>query len=89
MADTLKYYFYILRCGDNSLYCGMARDVKSREKTHNTGKGSAYVRSRGGGIVVHTEEYDSIGDALRREREVKKWSKDKKEALVAKRSTLS
>ena len=82
MTGFKKYYFYIMRCKDDSLYCGITQDIKNREKLHNTGKGSAYVRSRGGGAVIYQEELNSLSDALRREREVKKWPKQKKEQLV-------
>lgn len=76
------FYFYILRCKDNTLYCGSTKDLEKRIKLHNSGKGSAYVRSRGGGKIVYTETFHTLGNALRREIEVKKWSKSKKESLV-------
>jgi putative endonuclease len=76
------FYFYILRCKDNSLYCGSTKNLENRIKLHNSGKGSAYVRSRGGGKIIYSETFDALGDALRREIEVKKWSKSKKETLV-------
>lgn len=77
------YYFYLLRCKDGTLYCGSTNNLEKRLKLHNTGKGSAYVRSRGGGEIVYWECFASIGDAMRREIEVKKWSKAKKEQLIA------
>jgi putative endonuclease len=80
----MKYYFYILKCKDKSLYCGMAKDVKKREQVHNSGLGSAYVRSHGGGRVVYFEKFKTIGDALRREIEVKKWPRAKKLGLIKK-----
>lgn len=76
------FYFYILRCKDNTLYCGSTKDLEKRIKLHNSGKGSAYVRSRGGGKIIYRETFDTLGDALRREIEVKKWSKSKKESLI-------
>lgn len=76
------FYFYILRCKDNTLYCGSTKNLEKRIKLHNSGKGSAYVRSRGGGTIIHTEAFEHLRDALRREIEVKKWQKSKKEALV-------
>ena len=77
-----KYYFYILKCKDKTLYCGMAKDLVKRLKLHNSGKGSAYVRSHGGGRMVYSEKYKTIGQALRREIEVKKWTRAKKLALI-------
>jgi putative endonuclease len=77
------FYFYILKCKDDTLYCGSAKDMAARELTHNSGKGSAYVRSRGGGKIVYHEKFRSWGKALRREAEVKKWPRDKKLKLIA------
>lgn len=76
------FIFYILRCADNSLYCGITNDVQSRLKEHNSGKGSKYVRSRLPASLAYTEEHSDISSALKREAAVKKWSKMKKEELV-------
>ncbi len=76
------YYFYILKCKDKSLYCGYTNDLKNREQVHNFGKGSKYVRSRGGGKIIYSEKFRSKSKALKREIEVKKWSKTKKLALI-------
>ena len=76
------FYFYLLRCQDGTLYCGSTNNLEKRLKLHNTGRGSAYVKSRGGGEMVYSESFATIGDAMRREIEVKKWSKAKKEKLV-------
>lgn len=77
------FYFYLLRCKDGSLYSGSTNNLEKRLKLHNTGKGSAYVKSRGGGEIVYSESFETIGDAMRREIEVKKWAKAKKEKLLA------
>lgn len=78
------FYFYILKCKDGTLYCGSAKNLKSREMAHNSGKGSAYVRSRGGGKIVYFEKFKSWGKALRREAEIKKWPRQKKLFLIKK-----
>jgi len=76
------FYFYILRCKDNTLYSGSTNDIKTRESLHNQGKGSKYVRSRGGGKIVYFEKFRTLSKALRREAEVKKWPKNKKINLI-------
>ena len=76
------HYFYILRCKDNSLYCGYTNNLKAREALHNSGKGSKYVKSRGGGKIVYSEKFRKLEKALKREAEVKKWAKQKKENLI-------
>ncbi|HYE22378.1 MAG TPA: GIY-YIG nuclease family protein [Verrucomicrobiae bacterium] len=83
-----KYYFYILLCKDKSLYCGIAKDIVKREKLHNAGKGSAYVRSRGGGKIVYSKLFYSISSALKREAEVKTWTRKEKLKLVKKNEAL-
>lgn len=76
------YYFYILQCKDGSFYCGSTNDLANREKVHNSGKGSAYVSSRGGGKIIYHEKFSDKSSALRREAEVKKWPRQKKSDLV-------
>lgn len=66
------------------MYCGVAKDVKKREAEHNAGKGSKYVRSRGGGKVVYFERLKSLGKALKREAEVKKWPRLRKLQFIKK-----
>ncbi|MBI4130663.1 GIY-YIG nuclease family protein [Candidatus Roizmanbacteria bacterium] len=79
------YYFYILRCRDNSLYSGISTDPKRREKEHNTSnaKASRYTRSRRPVRLVYVEQHKDMTSAMRREREIKRWSKKKKEASVS------
>ncbi|MCL5775258.1 MAG: GIY-YIG nuclease family protein [Patescibacteria group bacterium] len=76
------YYFYILKCRDKSLYSGVAKDLKKREAVHNSGKGSKYVRAHGGGKIVYSEKFRTIGKALKREAEVKKFSRQEKLDLI-------
>lgn len=76
------YYFYIFLCKDKSLYCGSTTNLKQREAQHNSGQGSKYVRSRGGGKIVYSEKFRSLSKALKREAEVKKWSSLKKRTFL-------
>lgn len=76
------FFFYIFRCKDNTLYCGSTKDLKNREKLHNSGKGAIYTRTHGGGKIIYSEKFKTVGDAMRREIEVKKWPKAKKELLI-------
>lgn len=79
----IMYYFYLFKCKDGSLYSGITNDIAKREKTHNLGKGSKYIRAHGGGKIIYSEIYKSISMALKREAEVKKFSRKKKLELVA------
>lgn len=82
--DVKKYYFYVLRCSDNSLYCGMTTDLEKRVKEHGFGsRGAKYLRGKKPVKLIYSEEYSDIKTAMGRELEVKSWTKVKKEALVA------
>ncbi|OGM22097.1 hypothetical protein A2961_04990 [Candidatus Woesebacteria bacterium RIFCSPLOWO2_01_FULL_39_21] len=78
------YYFYILRCSDSSLYCGMTSNLENRLKEHNSSKtrGAKYLRAKKPVIVVYSETYADIKSAMDREYQIKKWTKAKKEALI-------
>jgi putative endonuclease len=72
------HYIYILKCSDDSLYTGYAVDIESRLKKHNSGKGSKYVRSRLPAVLVYSEEFEDKITAMKREYEIKSWSRVKK-----------
>lgn len=76
------YYLYLLRCKDRTLYCGITKDLKKREQEHNLGRGSKYVRSRGGGKIVYSEKLKTLGRALSREAEVKSLTRKDKLNLI-------
>ena len=73
----------MVRCADGTLYTGFTRDVDARIVVHNSGKGAKYTRSRLPVSLVYVEQCDSLSAALKRERQIKPWSKAKKEALAA------
>ena len=83
----MPYYLYILRCGDGTLYTGIAADVDKRLAVHQSGKGAKYTRGRGPLTVVYREKCDDKSAALRREREVKALSRKEKLALIEGRFT--
>jgi putative endonuclease len=78
------YYFYIFLCKDQTLYCGITKNLKRRELEHNSEKGAKYTKSRGGGKIIYSERKRNLSNALRREAEVKKWPKAKKLQLIKK-----
>jgi len=77
-----QWHVYLLRCNDNSLYCGITTNVERRVKEHNNGTGSKYVRSRIPSEVVYTEPAKDRSEASKREHEIKQLSKSQKESLV-------
>ncbi len=72
----------MLRCSDNSLYTGIAKDLQSRLDVHRKGQGSKYVKTRLPVQLEYTEEYASKSEALVREHEIKKLTKKQKETLA-------
>jgi putative endonuclease len=74
---------YIVRCADGTLYTGYARDPSAREKMHNSGRGARYTAGRRPVRLVYWESFESAGDALRRERQLKQLRRARKEALLA------
>ncbi len=74
-------YVYIVRCADDTLYTGWAVDVERRVAAHNRGRGAKYTSTRGPVTVVYTEEVATVGEALRRERVIKRYPRAKKLAL--------
>lgn len=79
---TLVFSIYIVRCAAGTLYTGLARDPHARVKVHNSGKGAKYTRSRLPVALVYVEQCDSLSAAMKRELELKPWSRAKKEALI-------
>jgi putative endonuclease len=77
-----KWYLYIARCLDESLYIGITSDVDKRIKRHNQGHGSKWIKQHGKADIVYTEVFDSYLEAYRRELQIKKWSRKKKENLI-------
>jgi putative endonuclease len=75
-------HVYILRCADGSYYVGLTEDLKGREHAHNSGLGSKYTFLRRPVQLVYSESYDSLGKAIERERQLKRWSRTKKKALI-------
>jgi putative endonuclease len=73
---------YLLRCSDNSLYCGITNDIHKRVATHNKGKGAGYTKARRPVHLVYTESAHSRSEALIREYAIKQLSKIKKEEMV-------
>ena len=78
------FYFYILRCIDNSLYCGQTNNLERRINEHNfdKNKSAKYLRAKKPVSLVYSENYPDIKTAMNREMQIKRWTKTKKEALV-------
>jgi len=78
------YTVYILRTSRNTLYTGITNNLEKRLDEHRAkGKKSAkYMRSFDSFKLVYTEVFENRGQALKREAEIKKLTKSKKESLI-------
>jgi putative endonuclease len=76
-------FVYMVRCADGTLYVGHANNPEAREKEHNAGRGARYTAMRRPVRMVYTEPLQSVEAAVHRERQLKRWSLAKKEALIA------
>lgn len=79
-----SYVVYILECADGSLYTGITNDLEKRIEQHNSGKGAKYTRGRGPVTLKYSEDAATKGEALSRERQIKKLERDKKQELIQK-----
>ncbi len=78
------YFIYILRTSSNTLYIGQTNDLEKRIKEHKnkSSKSAKYIRYFSSFELVHNEKHSTRSEAMRREAQLKKWSRDKKEALI-------
>lgn len=83
METGRRWYAYMVRCSDGSLYTGCAADsAEARTAVHNAGRGVKYTRSRRPVVLVWCRAYDNAHDARSMEARIKHWKKEEKEALV-------
>ena len=76
-------YLYILRCADGSYYVGTARKtLEDRLSEHNAGLYGGYTATRRPVVMVYAQHFETIADAVAAERQVKGWSRAKKEAMI-------
>jgi len=76
--STKNWIVYLLRCSDNSLYCGISNDVTRRVATHNAGQGAKYTKSRRPVELVATSREMTRGDALKLEYGIRQLPADEK-----------
>lgn len=78
-----KYYAYLARCNDQTLYAGYTNNINERETAHNEGKGAHYTRIRRPVKIVYFEEFKNRSDAMKREWQFKHLNKIEKERLIS------
>ena len=80
------YKVYILECADKTLYVGSTSDLKRRLTEHNNSKkGAHYTKIRRPVVLVYSESVETLGEARKREAEIKSWKREEKLALIEKK----
>ena len=74
----------MVRCSDNSLYCGQTNNLQKRIKEHNSNspRSAKCLRAKKPVVLVYFEEFETLQLAMKREWQVKRWKKVKKEELI-------
>ncbi len=78
-------WVYILRCADGSFYTGCTTNLDQRLGEHQAGETTGYTATRLPVEMVWADEFQDVVDAISTERQIKGWSRAKKEALIAQR----
>ncbi|MBE9551844.1 MAG: GIY-YIG nuclease family protein [Proteobacteria bacterium] len=80
----MSAFVYILRCADGKYYVGSTRDsLEKRIAEHNSGFYDGYTAGRRPVELLWSQDFDRITDAIAAERQLKGWSRSKKEALIS------
>ena len=77
-----EFYLYILKCSDGSYYTGHTDDLEARLASHQRGEISGYTFGRRPVELAFAQGFPSMDEALQTERQVKGWTRRKKEALM-------
>jgi len=78
----MPFYVYILKCKDGSFYTGHTDDLEKRMNEHHEGCACSYTSSRLPVSLVYSQNFPTRLEALISERQIKGWSRKKKEALI-------
>lgn len=81
----MSYYVYLVECADKTLYCGYTNDLEKRVNAHNTSNtGAKYTKTRRPVKLMHSEQYNSLSEALKRERQIKSLNREQKISIISK-----
>jgi putative endonuclease len=77
------YVVYILECCDGKYYVGLTNNLSARLEMHSSGRGPDFTASRLPVHLAYQESFEALDEAVRRERQLKGWTRAKKEALIS------
>ncbi len=78
----MTYTVYILECADKTFYTGLTNNLEDRLKRHNSGRGAKYTKYRCPVSVIYMEEFETLKEAMHREREIKTYTRQEKLNLI-------
>ena len=76
------YYVYMIKNPSDKLYVGVTEDLSKRLHCHNTKQGAQFTKGKNKFEIVFSEEYPTLAEARKREIQIKKWQREKKEMLI-------
>lgn len=77
------YFVYILECSDNSYYTGVTNNLEKRFAEHQAGMIRGYTSTRLPVKIVYSANFNDVNEAISFEKQIKGWSRKKKEALMS------
>jgi putative endonuclease len=82
----MPFYVYILLCADGSFYTGYTKNIDARTRLHASGKGARYTKMHKPEKIAYVELFDSRVKAMKRERDIKKMTRQQKLNLINSRN---
>ena len=82
MTKNYQFFVYIIASDSGTLYVGMTTGIAHRVEEHKGGINEGFTKKYGCYKLVYYEEYQYVYDAIARENQLKKWRREKKEALI-------
>lgn len=76
------YFLYMLKNDFDKLYIGVTQDLQDRLRYHNTRQGAQFTKGKAKFQIVFSEPHKTLAEARKREVQIKKWRRDKKELLI-------
>lgn len=83
IPETNGFYVYLIRCVDDSLYCGWTINLKKRYETHKKGKGAKYTKAHPPVELCYWEDLLDETSAKKREYEIKRLNRKQKLELLS------
>lgn len=82
-AEYIMYYVYMIKNSENKIYIGVTKNLSQRLNYHNTKQGANFTKKSDATFeIAFQEKYNTLEQARKREIQIKKWRRDKKEAIV-------